>query len=405
MNVKRFFSRISKAKVLLMQVVILALVFSACQPAAEEAAPAAEEAASDTEAKDTILIPWNGVLTGPVAPDSTVSAQAVELAVKKANEKGGVCGGRKLEFVAYDNKADPKEAANIAEIIVSEDNVFGSISGWTSSGALAEAPILAEAEIPHLVVYGAAPDLIERAGPWAYRVYPSAEYQGRFFADMLNDNGIKKIAILYENEDYGVGLMKVAEAAILENGGEVVAKEAVLKDQTDLSSVVSKFKASGAKAVLTFVEYQTGAYYLMQADKMEFEAPTYGFDGLFSPALIDLAGDSAEGVITLASYSLETTTPLIADFVNSFQEEFGGLPNNPAGYAYDVTNIIIQGLEATDCAGGAALKEWLDTEYIGTEHQGITGTIVIGEDRERAYSQDMFTLIHVKDGKFVEMEE
>jgi branched-chain amino acid transport system substrate-binding protein len=284
--------------------------------------------------------------------------------------------------------------------------VIGSISGWATSSMLAEAPILTAAQKVFIATYAAAPDACKRAGPYAYRLYPSAEYQGRYFADLLvNKQGKKNIAILYENEDYGVLLSQVGEAAVNEFGGKIVAKEAVSKDQTDLSAVVSKIKAANPEAVMTFVQYTVGAYFMVQADKMQLKVPVYGFDGIYSPEFIRLGGKSVEGASTLSSFSPESTKPLVADFVKAFKDAFGDTPNNCAGYAYDVANIIIQGINETNCAGGPALKQWMDTVYSGVEHPGITGTILIGPDRERAYADGMFNLITVKDGKWVEVTE
>lgn len=401
----------SKTIIVLSSFMIASLLLASCTPATPAPTQAPVETAVATEAPveptaampASILIPFVGPLTGPDGFDGQNSTKAAELAVKQANDKGGVCGGVKLEISSNDTKSDPKEGANIAALLCSTENVLGAVADYNSSVCLAEAPVFNECQISQVVYYCAAPGIAQKGGAYTFRVYPPGENMSIYLADWLvNQLGYKKIAVLYENTDYGKGLRDVFVAKVKEFGGEVVADEAVLKDQTDLSAVVSKFKASNPDAVVGMIQYQVGAFFAKQAKDMDFNLPLYGSDGLFSPEIVNLGGPAVEGTRTVAAYMPDSVNPIVADFVKAFRDAYGEDPTNAAGYAYDATNVVIAGLEATNCAGREALQKWLAKNI--TDYKGVTGTIALDAEGERMFAPGMYTPIEIKDGKWVEVK-
>lgn len=395
--------------------IILSLLIASCQPAAPSQPAATKPAATEPAAPQpaatepaaakpaSILVPFVGPLTGPDGFDGQNSAKAVDLAVKQANDNGGICGGVKLETNSNDTKSDPKEGANIATLLCNTENVFGSVADYNSSVCLAEAPVFNECKLSQVVYYCAAPGIAQKGGAYTFRIYPPGENMSIYLADLLvNQLGYKKIATLYENTDYGLGLENVFESKVKEFGGEILVAEAVLKDQTDLSAVVSKIKDSNPEAVVGLIQYQVAALFSKQAKAIDFNLPLYGSDGLFSPEMINLGGADVEGARTVAAYMPDSTNPIVADFVKAFRDAYSEDPTNAAGYAYDATKIVIAGLDATDCAGREALQKWL-AENI-KDYKGVTGTIALDAEGERMFAPGMYTLIEIKGGKWVEVK-
>jgi branched-chain amino acid transport system substrate-binding protein len=186
-------------------------------------------------------------------------------------------------------------------------------------------------------------------------------------------------------------------------GGEIVAEEAVLGDQTDLSAVVSKIKAANPEAVALWVQYQVGSYYAKQSKTIGLNVPVYAFDGIFSPEFIKLAGDASEGYTTLTAYVTTSANPYVSSFVTAYRAKYNGEdPNNAAGYAYDAAVTAINAIKGSNCEGRAAVIKWLTDNMIGHEVQGVTGMIKLDENRDRAFSPQMYILLKIEGGKFVE---
>jgi len=381
---------------------VLVLLISACQPTATPPPAVSTEApVAETEAPapgEPVRIAFVGPTTGPGSADLLLASKGAQLAVDQRNAAGGICGGRQVVMELYDDKADPKEAANVATKLTGDAGILAAIHGWNSSAVLAAAPIFNEAGLVQMDYYGVAPKIRE-AGPWTFRVIPTGELMAKYLADwMVNGEGLKKVASVYENSDYGKGLYDVFAAAVEESGGEVVASEAVLMDQKDFSAILSKFKAANPEAVALFGQYEAAAFWQKQAPDVGFEAPLYGSDGIFAPELINLGGEAVEGVRSVSAYTVDSADPYVADFVKAFREAFGTDPNNGAGYTYDSMVLVLDALDAGGCTREGA-KEWLTTNV--KDKPGVTGTITFDEEGDRQFQQGLYLKLIVQDGKFV----
>ncbi len=359
-----------------------------------------------TAVKEALLEPvtlhFVGPLTGSDGPTGRACANASELAVKQANDLGGICGGRQIKFTANDTKADPKEGASVANIICNDTSAMGAVADCNSSVALSEAPIFNECKISQINYYAAAPDIPKKGGSYTFRVYPPGENQALFIADwVINQDGYKKIAVVYENSDYGNGLFNTFSEAAKNNGGEIVVAEAVPIDQTDVSAVISKFKASNPSVVVEFVSFQLGAYWAMQSKNLDFDVPVYAADGVLVPEIISLGGDAVEGVRTVAAYAIDSTDEKVSKFVTDYKAAYGENPSNAGGYAYDATQALINAMNAVNCESREAVRQWLDDNMV--DIKGVTGVITL-VDRERSFAPGMYTKMEIKNGAFVEIK-
>ncbi len=394
----------SKLFGLLGLILVTSLILASCAPAATPTAASAGDTPAAPQSGATITLPFMGPLTGPDGSDGQGAAKAGQLAVDLTNKAGGVCGGRQLVFKAYDTKADPKEGANIATLIENDQSIYAVVADYNSSVFLASKPIFNDAKLVAVSYYTSAPD-ITLGGPYSYRIYPSANNMAKFYIDLLNKKGVKKIAMIYENEDYGQALSKVTADEATKVGMTVVDSEPVLKDQTDVSAPVAKIKAANPEAIIAWTQYTVGSYFMKQSKDIGLNVPVYGHDGLYAPDFIKLAGPAAEGVFVPGSYDVTSTDSVVSGFVTAYHAEFNGEnPNNPAGYVFDDATIIINALKATNCAGREAIKTYLDKNLVGQIIKGVTGNIALDANRDRTFAPGMYQLMVVKDGKFVPVQ-
>ncbi len=393
----------TKTSVVARLLVLVMLLTAACRPATtpppseKTEAPAAKTEAPAAQSEPA-RVAFMGPTTGPGSADLLLASKGAQLAVDQRNSTGGICGGRQAKMELYDDKADPKEAANVATKLAGDTGILGVLHGWNSSAVLAAAPIFNEAKLVQMDYYGVAPKIRE-AGPYTFRVIPTGELMARYLADwMVNGEGYKKIAAFYENTDYGKGLYDVFLAAVKEFGGDVVASDAVLMDQKDFSAILAKFKAANPVAVAMFGQYEAAAFWQKQAPDVGFSAPLYGSDGIFAPELINLAGSAAEGVRSVSAYAVDSPDPYVANFVKAFRAANNTDPNNGAGYTYDAMVLVLEALDKSGCTREGAMQ-WLTSNV--KDMPGVTGTISFDKDGDRMFQQGLYIKLIVKDGKFI----
>jgi branched-chain amino acid transport system substrate-binding protein len=384
--------------------IILSFMLTGCaqstpQAVATTAPSQATSQPSSPVPSGDVRVAFMGPLTGPAAADAILATNGAQLAVDQRNAAGGICGGRKIKLETYDDKADPKEAANVATKLVEDAGMLTVLHGWNSSAVLAAAPIFNQAGLVQMDYYGIAPAIAD-AGPYTFRVIPTGVLMAKFMATwMVKDDGLKKIAVVYENTDYGKSVFDVFSPEVKSLGGEVVASEAYLIDQKDFSSIIAKFKAASPDAVMLFGQYDAAAYWVKQAPDIGFSAPVYGGDGVFAPDLIKLAGKNAEGMKSLSSWAIDSTDPYVSAFVSAFRKSFSTDPNIAAGYVYDAMILSLNALDAGNCTRDGA-KTWLTTNV--KDVQGVTGLISF-ENRDRKFQQGLYIKMVVKDGNFVQI--
>lgn len=349
---------------------------------------------SAPKAAQEITLGLTAPMTGDYAEYGTVFKNAAELAVEKINAKGGV-NGKKLKLVVGDSKADPKEAANIAQKFVSDPNVLAVIGDFTSTAALAGAPIYQKGGVVQLSPTSSHPDFTKQ-GTFMFRNIATQAVEGPILAEYtVNDLKKKKIAIVYIKNDWGIvayeNYMNKAKAL----GGDIVAIEPYLPEQgKDFSAIITKIKDKNPEMIYLGMMYTDAALFAQQVRKANFNVSMIGTGSLYSDELLKLGGSAVEGLHVTCSFYPADPRPEVQDFVKSYEAKYGKAPTMFAAQAYDSTNLIIEALKK----GAADRKSLRDTLAGIKDFPGVTGKTSFDENRD--VNKTLAKLV-VKDGKFV----
>lgn len=240
------------------------------------------------------VIGFVGPLTGASAQDGQDALEGAQLYVEQVNAAGGI-DGIPLTLNVQDDKGDPKEAAIVANMLAQDESVLAIVGHYNSSCTLAGAPIYNEAGVA-AIAYGSSSPAVTEAGPYIYRTIPSDDVGGRMVAQWaFADLSPTKAAIVYENNDYGLGTATIYKEECEAAGVEVVAYENYIPDETtDFTTMLTKIKESGAEVMLLATLYNETAMFAKQAQLLGLSLPMYGVDALYQPALIELGGDAVE---------------------------------------------------------------------------------------------------------------
>nr|MCU0790494.1 ABC transporter substrate-binding protein [Nitratireductor sp.] len=163
-------------------------------------------------------------ITGPIASFIPPLQNAANLAVKQVNEQGGLLDGQAVA-VFGDTTGSAQGAVDAAGKLVNVENVpiiMGALmSGTTISAAEAVAIPAGVVQVSPTATSPAMTGI--KDNDLLFRIVPSDNYQGDVLARMVMDAGIKKVAVTYVNNDYGVGIGETFVDAYKKAGGEVTA--------------------------------------------------------------------------------------------------------------------------------------------------------------------------------------
>jgi branched-chain amino acid transport system substrate-binding protein len=228
----------------------LAMTFSAAI-----AAEKAEPGITDTEVKIGGICPS----TGPIASFVTICAMQ-DAYFKSINERdGGVMMSdgkrRKISYVYYDDGYSPPRTVEQARRLVERDQVALVVGPLGSATGLAIRDYLNKRDVPQLSVgsgLSAFSTDFEKY-PWTVGWQPSYTTEGSIYAEFVRSKKPKaKVAILYQNDDFGKELLNAFKGAAEGTGVEVAAEQSYEVTSPTVDSQVSNLAASSADVLLVF---------------------------------------------------------------------------------------------------------------------------------------------------------
>ena len=347
-----------------------------------------------------------GPMTGSAAAFGEMIRNAALLKEKEINAAGGfVVNGvkRPVKVEVFDDKGDITEATNVSRKVAGDDRivmVVGHFNSVCSNNAKEEYD---RAGIP-AISPGSTNVKICKGYPFMFRNLYRDDYQGDQIAVYLKSRlGISKAAVLFDNDDYGKGLMQSFRARAGEVGLEVIDPIDYLRERTqDFKPLVQKAKAAGAEAIFVAGLYNDAAL-IAKAAKLDLgmNVPIIGGDGVMSPTFITNAGAAAEGALVTTPFLFNTGNDSEAakSFMGAFEAEFGKQPDTWAALTYDAFGMALEAISAVGTGRKAVRDHLASIQSEASGYVGVTGTTYFDSEGD-CYSKPVYVAV-VKDGQFV----
>jgi len=284
-------------------------------------------------------------LTGDIAVYGQKMKEGVDLAVKQINSKGGI-NGKQIKVLYEDDHGDPKTSVSAVQKLITTEKVPVIIGGAISATALPSVPILDKNKV---VLFSPAATTPKLSGisEYFFRNWPSDIYDGTAMGEFAtNELKLKKVAVLYVNNEWGVAISELFAATFKKNGGEVLTMESYEQNATDFRTQLTKIDRYNPEAIYMPAYLKELINILRQKKEFGIKARILSAYGFYDPQILEQAKDAAEGAIfTASTYNPENPSPVVKDFVMSFQAEYGKKPDIWSAQAYDAMNIIASVLE------------------------------------------------------------
>jgi branched-chain amino acid transport system substrate-binding protein len=256
-------------------------------------------------------------LSGTLASSGAESKAAIELAVDIVNnrhpELGGIplasgvglpnLDGAKLEVVFADSQSKPEVGLADAQRLIEQEKVVALTGAYQSNVTKTASRVAEQAGIPFLTGESTSTDLTERGYKWFFRTTPDdntfVENMMQFL-DGVKKVPTKKIAVVYENTDFGINTYKAVEKFAKKYNREIVADIAYAAGSVSVTVEVQKL-AAAKPDVAIFVSYTSDAMLFVRTMRETKYAPPVllANDGGFIDArFVQELGPQVQGVLS-----------------------------------------------------------------------------------------------------------
>jgi branched-chain amino acid transport system substrate-binding protein len=356
--------------------------------------------AGAASAQDVVKIGHVGPVSGAQAHYGKDNENGARMAIEDLNAKGVTIGGKKvkLELVAEDDAADPKQGTAAAQKLC-DAKVAGVVGHLNSGTTIPASAVYNQCGIPHITPSATNPKLTTQGFKTTFRLLANDNALGAGLAlHAANNLKLKKIAIIDDRTAYGQGVAEVFEATAKSKGIEIVDKQFTTDKATDFMAILTAIKSKNPDGVFYGgMDPQAGPM-LRQMEQLGLSnAKFFGGDGICTDKLIELSGGAktlgnvvcAEGGASLAK--MPGGTAWKARYDAKYPKQFQVY----SPYVYDATHVLVQAMVE---AGSTDPKVYMP-KLAAINYKGVTANI--GFEKDGELKNPAMTLYMYKDGKKV----
>jgi branched-chain amino acid transport system substrate-binding protein len=238
-----------------------------------------------------IVIGGTSPLTGPAASYASV-ARGAKAYFDFVNASGGV-NKRTIDYRIVDDAYNPAQTVQAVRRLVEQDRVFAVFNTLGTESNLAIRDYLNQVRVPQLFVASGATTWGRDAAkyPWTIGFQPSYAAEGLVYGQYIARTRKKaKVAVLFQNDDYGKDLLASLKLGLGRSGSKVVAAQPYQVTSSDVGAQIARLKASGANVLCIFATPTFAIQSYVFANRLGWK-----------PLVINNAVSGTSNIMTLAS--------------------------------------------------------------------------------------------------------
>ncbi|MES2787500.1 MAG: ABC transporter substrate-binding protein [Pseudomonadota bacterium] len=283
-------------------------------------------------------------LSGPIAGFGKQVRLGMMLRVDEINEQGGV-NGRKIKLIVEDSAYDPKKAVLAAQKLVNQDKIFAMVGHIGTAQNMAAMPVQFEKNVINFFPVTAAREMYEPFHRLKYSFAATYYDQMRTAVPKLaKDKGAKKVCTMYQDDEFGLEVMRGAEAGLKAAGMELAEKTSYKRGATDFSSQIARLKASGCDMVVlgTIIRETIGA--IAESKKTGYNPTFIGSSAAYTDLIHKLGGKAMDGFYaahTAQHPYLDEASQPIRFWANKYKTKFNEDPTVFSVYGYQLIDSFL----------------------------------------------------------------
>ena len=282
-------------------------------------------------------------LSGPIAGFGKQVRLGMMLRVDEINEQGGI-NGRKIRLLVEDSAYDPKKAVLAAQKLVNQDKIFAMLGQIGTATNMASMPVQFSKDVINFFPVTAAREMYE---PFHRLKYAFA---ATYYDQMLNavpklvkEKGAKRVCSMYQDDEFGLEVLRGAEAGLKTIGMEMTEKTSFKRGSTDFSSQMAKLKSENCDFVVlgTIIRETIGG--IGTARKLGFNPTFLGSSAAYTDLIHKLGGKAMDGLYATHTaqhpYLDEASQPL-RFWANKYKTKYDEDPAVFSVYGYTIVDTF-----------------------------------------------------------------
>ena len=340
-------------------------------------------------------------LSGPIVFWGQPMRNGKIMRVEEQNARGGV-HGRKLVLIGEDNAYDPKKGVLAAQKLIQQDKVFAIVGVLGTPIAMATMPIVLEAGVPFMYPGTNHRAMFEPFNKLKFSMAAPYDHQMRTAVQhLIEKHGKKRIAILFQDDEFGKELREAAEAQAKASGVPIVAVTSYKRGDTSFSSQVARMRQAEPDLIVAGTVVRETAGLGLELTKVGWKVDVVASAGACNAAVAGIGKEAVDGFFIQCQYvpfAAGRENERVEAWMKRYQERFGKPADVSAAIGYDMIEMMVLGLEQAGrdltvdkfIAGSESIRNW----------QNIFGSPPMTFGPDRRLGTRAFVLTQIRGGRF-----
>ena len=355
--------------------------------------------AQDGITPTTILIGQSAAFSGPAAQLGIQMRDGAKLWIDQVNAQGGV-NGRRIELKSRDDKYESKLAAENTTKLIDEDRVFALFAYVGTPTSQASLPIFTEAKVPFVAPFTGAELLRTPFNRYIFNVRASYFDETERIVDHLARSGVKRFAIMYQNDSYGQAGLEGVKRALAKRNMTLAALGTVERNTTNVADAVKTIHAAQPEATIMISAYSSTAEFVRQMRKAGSVSQFFTVSFVGSTALAETLGAEGRGVMIsqVVPFPWSPLVPIVKEFLDMAKRSGKVDVNFSSLEGFIAAKVLVEGLRRT---GKDPTREKFISAMEGISNLEIGGFLVKFSPETHNGSQYVDLSMIGREGKFI----
>ena len=342
--------------------------------------------------RNEIVIGTAQDLSGPIVQLSKPAVNGMKMRVDEINDRGGI-HGRKVKLVVEDHGYDPKEDVLVTQKMIQRDKIFASVGSIGTPTAVAAMPLLFEKNVPHLFPLTGAREMYEPLHKLKFSFSPPYFDQVKAgLKHLVGQKGAKRICTIYQDDDFGLEVMRGGEAALKDLGMDYTERTTYKRGSTDFSSQVARMKEANCEIVVmgTIIRETIGT--IGTARKSGFNPDFIGTTASYFDIIHKLGGPAMNGFYSMGSINYpyeDDPSSNVREWFKRYKQAFKEDPTIMSVYGYQIISYFESAAEkagaklTVDSYIDALERSTIPRDMFGADEFSYSKTKHLGSNRTR----------------------